>query len=103
MFNETANDKQELTNETFFNSMPSNTVKKNNRKNGQTGLDLQDVVLSYTNENYVPPSSLPRLPPLVFHTFKRPTSLKPNSKRSNAIKSDPDIIELAPDQTSLPD
>ena len=103
VFNETANDEQELTNETFFNSMPSNTVKKNNRKNGQTGLDLQDVVLSYTNENYVPPSSLPRLPPLVFHTFKRPTSLKPNSKRSNAIKSDPDIIELAPDQTSLPD
>ena len=80
-------------NETFSNIAPLQTVSIE-----RSGLDLKNVVVSYTNENYVPPSSLPKLPPLHFQTFKRP-----NRKKSidNVIESNFNSIELAPDQTNV--
>ena len=80
-------------NETFSNIAPLQTVSIE-----RSGLDLKNVVVSYTNENYVPPSSLPKLPPLHFQTFKRP-----NRKKSidNVIESNFDSIELAPDQANV--
>ena len=90
---------QTVFNETFGYSVPSKRIEKKNLKMDQSVLDLAKVVVSYTKEDYVPPSSLPQLPPLLFHTFKRPSHVKPKEKSVTLINSNLDAIELAPDQT----
>ena len=82
---------EEVIKDSFVTSVPLKTFKIN-----QAELDLKNVMVSYTNENYVPPSSLPKLPPLHFHTFKRPNQLKP--KNVNSINPVVDSVELAPSQ-----
>ena len=91
-------EEQTVFNETFGYSVPSKKIEKKNLKMDQSVLDLAKVVVSYTKEDYVPPSSLPQLPPLLFHTFKRPNHIKPKEKIVTLINSNPDAIELAPDQ-----
>ena len=71
----------EVNNDTFFKSVP---------------LGLENVVFSQADENYVPPSSLPNLPPLIFQTFKRPNCRKVEKTCSNPVALDFDAIELAP-------
>ena len=65
--------------------------------NDPSTVDLKNVVVSFTNENYVPPSSLPKLPPLHFHTFKRPIHLKSKKQFVRPSDANPDAIELAAD------
>ena len=78
MFGENTN---EVNNDTFFKSVP---------------LGLENVVFSQADENYVPPSSLPNLPPLIFQTFKRPNCRKVEKTCSNPVALNFDAIELAP-------
>ena len=80
--------------ELFVNSVK--TSKAESLKMDQSFLDLKTVVMSYTNENYVPPSALPNLPPLLFHTFKKPDSEKLKVKSAKPIDLNFDSIELAP-------
>ena len=90
-------DTNEVANETF---VPLKTITVTS-KIDQSALDLKNVVLAYTNENYVPPSSLPKLPPLVFHTFKRPVPLKAKPKKVQTTTLDLDSIELASEQIEM--
>ena len=91
-----ADDEIEIANETFVTSVPLKSNEMNAPKVDQSFLDLQNVIVSYTNENYVPPSSLPRMPPLIFQTFKKPNGEKSIEKRLRRIEPNPDAIELAP-------
>lgn len=92
--------------ETFFKTAP--TLKKLSKKNleiDQAVVDLKTVVETYNNDNYVPPSSLPKMPPLLFHTFKRSNATnvsKNKDKLAETINSNFDAIEIAPDQNDLP-
>ena len=87
---------QDIANETFTNFAPLKTSRMD-----QSGLDLKNVIVSCTNENYVPPSSLPKLPPLHFHTFKRPSNSKSKKRHSIPNASNFETIELAPDQSCV--
>ena len=89
-------DDQKVFNETFGYSVPSKRIEKKTSEMDKAVLDLENVVVSYTKENYVPPSALPKLPPLLFHTFKRPPHVKPKEKVVTC-NANPDAIELADD------
>ena len=80
-------DEEIVTNESFVNSQIA--------KINHSIFDLENVVVSYTNENYVPPSALPNLPPLLFHTFKKKPKPKVKLVKPNVLN--PDSIEIAPE------
>ena len=89
--------KIEVANDTFINPLPSKPLNSKALKIDQSALDLHNVVVSYTNENYVPPSSLPNLQPLRFQTFKRTNLQTVKPKQTQFTDSNPDAIELCPD------
>ena len=73
----TSNDEVDVNNESFFRPVLSTTtVPEKSLATDGVALDFTNVMMSCTNENYMPPSSLPKLQPLLFHTFKRPGPLK---------------------------